>query len=215
MKLNIILFIVIFIGYLSILSPAWAKIGEGEELPAQKESISDTDIPNLTIDPSKEIPQYLLSPMPTPTPPQNEAEKHDKRAWTKSEFNSVISEVAKRYNLDPQLIYATIMTESEGNIYAFRYEPDIKDASFCAGQILLNTARSLGFEGQPKELYKPETCIDLVGKYYRRMLDTYGKLTPLQLATAYNAGSPWKSAVYGHLVRFSYWYDGEVESKGS
>lgn len=150
-----------------------------------------------------------LKPPPTPEPentkPKEEKPK-DTRTWTKFIYKDIIASVAEKYKLDPQLIYATIMTESEGNVFAYRYEPQIDDASLCMGQILIGTARSLGFEGNPDDMYKPEVCIDLIGRYHRQMLDKYGDLTPEQLTIAYNTGSPWKVPVYGHLSRFNKWY---------
>ncbi len=158
------------------------------------------------------------NPVPKPTPSANpsllsplakkkEFFSKDTRSWTRFKYNTIIQKVASEYNLDPQVIYATIMTESEGNENAYRYEPHIRDASLCMGQILISTARSLGFKGDPQQMYEPNICIDLIGKYHRHMLDTYGELTPLQLATAYNTGSPWKRPVPGHLFRFKMWYE--------
>lgn len=174
------------------------------------ETVEEADIPRLMVDPAKEVPAYILVPRPTPSPKKDTPEKEvDTRAWTTFEYSNLIKKTAEKYHLDPQVIYATIMTESEGDKYAFRYEPGIKDASLCMGQILISTARSLGFRGAAKELYKPDVCIDLIGKYHKNMLDTYGYLTPRQLATAYNAGSPYKRAVPGHIWRFMLWYNGE------
>lgn len=177
--------------------------------------VEKNDIPSLTFDRSKEVPDFELVPKPTPTPPILGLFSQDKRSWSKSAYGEIIAKVAKKYNLDPQVIYAVIMTESEGNIYAFRYEPHIKDASFGLGQLLLSTARSMGFNGAPKELYQPEISIDLAGKYIRYLVDTFGKLTPAQIAKAYNSGSPWKRSVWGHLDRFSLYMeykDGEGPS---
>ncbi|MBI2616669.1 transglycosylase SLT domain-containing protein [Candidatus Gottesmanbacteria bacterium] len=178
---------------------------------ASAEAIEEDAIQKLMIDPRSEVPEYKLLPKPTPAPQENSLQTEDDRAWTTSLYRKTIGEVANKYHLDAQLLYATIMTESEGNEFAFRYEPQIKDASFCIGQILLSTARSLGFNGEPKELYNPEICIDLMGRYYRFMLDTHGELTFVQLAQAYNTGSPFKWAVPGHIERFTIWY----EEKGS
>lgn len=172
---------------------------------AASERIEESDIKNLIMDRSKEVPSYDLVPNPGPQPVFQDAST-DNRSWKKSNYKQLIFEVSQKYNVDPQIIYATIMTESEGNPEAFRYEPGIKDASLCMGQILISTARILGFDKEPKELYQPETCIDLIGKYYRYFLDTYGDLTPRQLATAYNAGSPWKRAYRGHIKRFEKWF---------
>lgn len=144
-----------------------------------------------------------LLPVPTPTPETKEKTPKDTRSWTKSEFNQLIAETADKYDLDPQLIYATIMTESRGNPNAYRFEPRLKDASLCLGQILTSTARLLGFKGEAKELYKPEVCIDLIGKYHRTMLDKHGDLSVNELAAAYNTGSPRKRPIAGYLRKFN------------
>lgn len=203
-------FLIIVVFYTLSLSCKAGSVYAKEDI-SKPETIEQKDLPKLIIDPDKEVPIEKLLPPPTPTPvlPKITQGISDFRSWTKSEYKNLIEEAAKKYSLDPQVIYATIMTESEGNKYAFRYEPQIKDASLCMGQILISTARSLGFSGSPKELYKPEVCIDLIGKYHRKMLSTYGELTPIQLATAYNAGSPWKRPVRGHIYRFQKWYNEE------
>ena len=152
--------------------------------------------------------------LPTPAPiavsgeAQAELEKYasDGRSWTKFKYKEQIAQTASKYNLDPQLIYATIMTESEGNEFAYRFESSLNEASYCMGQILESTARSLGFNGKSVNLFDSETCIDLIGKYHQKMMEAYGQLTPRQLARAYNSGSPWKRPVWGHLSRFKRWY---------
>lgn len=202
-KFILVICSILFPIFLGGLSPAYAS-------DLQKD-IEHEDIETLIIDPAKVLPEDEIKPVPTPTPfkePEKPAE--DTRSWTKSPFVREIAAASKKYDLDPQIIYATIMTESEGNRYAFRYEPKIKDASLCLGQILISTARRLGFSGDPKNLYKPEVCIDLIGKYHRMMLDRYGSLTPVQLAIAYNAGSPHKRPVRGHLTRFKKWFAEEA-----
>lgn len=154
-------------------------------------------------------PESLVKTTPTPAPLSqidNLAEFNDLRSWTGFKYREEIARTASKYDLDPQLIYATIMTESQGNRYAYRYEPALGEASYCLGQILESTARSLGFNGNAHELYDPEVCIDLIGRYHRKMIEDYGELTPLQLARAYNSGSPWKRPVWGHINRFTSWY---------
>lgn len=176
-------------------------------LPLAKSRASD----NKAIEPgdSEELAQVntensaLSKLLPVPTPPQEEKTPKDTRNWTKSEFSKLIAETADKYDLDPQLIYATIMTESRGNPNAYRFEPRLKDASLCLGQILTSTARLLGFKGAAKELYKPEICIDLIGRYHRMMLDKHGDLSVNELAAAYNTGSPRKHPYPGYLKRFN------------
>lgn len=152
-----------------------------------------------------------LVPNPTPinsliTPTPTTLIYQSNESWTKFKYHKLIAKTSLKYDLDPQLIYATIMTESEGNEMAYRYEPHLGEASLCMGQILISTARGLGFNGSPQKIYQPDICIDLIGKYYRNFLDQYEYLTPQQLARAYNSGSPWGRAVWGHISRFNSWY---------
>lgn len=122
-------------------------------------------------------------------------------------YGPLIHKSARTYDLDPNLIFATIMIESGGDTNAIRNEPRINDASYGLGQILYGTARGIGFRGQPSELFDPETNIDLIGKYHRRNLDHYKNLTPQELTTAYNTGSPYKKALPGHINKFNKWYN--------
>jgi len=41
----------------------------------------------------------------------------------------------------------------------------LNEASYCMGQLLESTARSLGFRGKAYQLFEPGTCIDLIGRY--------------------------------------------------
>jgi len=127
------------------------------------------------------------------------------QVWAK--YGQLIREAAANYDLDPNLIFATIMIESGGNPHAIRYEPRLNDASYGLGQLLFSTARGLGFSGSPSELFDPAVNIDLIGKYHRRNLDHYGHLTAEQLTTAYNTGSPFKKPLAGHLAKFNKWYN--------
>jgi len=156
-----------------------------------------------------------LTPIPTPaslvsTPkdqPDLEGlapEEEAKRVWEL--YGRIIDEVAQEYGIDPQLIFATIMTESEGNPRAYRYESHINDASYGLGQILYTTALSLGFTGSPEEMYKPEVAIDLIGRYHKNTLETYGPLGPEQMTTVYNCGNLFGYPYPGHLDRFCSWY---------
>lgn len=123
-------------------------------------------------------------------------------------YGHIIARVSGKYQLDPRLIFATIMTESSGDTYAYRYEPRINDASYGLGQILYGTAVGIGFEGQPKTLYDPEVNIELIGRYHKRNLLVYGKdLSVEQLASTYNTGSPYNIAYPGHINKFMKWFD--------
>ena|SRR3989344_9314717 len=151
-----------------------------------------------------------LKPVPTPPPATSSEETvappKDTRSWTKYEYNQQIKTTAEKYGIDPQLIYATIMTESMGNPHAYRFEPRLNEASYGLGQILASTARSLGFKGNPENMFIPEIGIDLIGQYHKKNLDHFGNLTTHQLAIAYNTGSPWKRSSQSHLNRFNKWF---------
>lgn len=127
------------------------------------------------------------------------------KVW--QEYGKIIEDVAQKYNLDPQLIFATIMTESEGNPYAYRYEAHLKEASYGLGQVLYSTAvGKLGFTGKPEDIYRPEIAIDLIGRYHRQTIDTYGELSPERMTVIYNTGKLFGRPTSGHLARFKNWY---------
>lgn len=121
-------------------------------------------------------------------------------------YGHVIKRDASKYDLDPKVIYATIMTESMGNTYAVRQEPSINDASYGLGQLLYGTSIGLGFQGNADELFDPETNIDLICRYHARTKSIYGEdLTASQLAIAYNSGNPYGYPLYGHVEKFGKW----------
>lgn len=124
-----------------------------------------------------------------------------------SRYGHLIRDTATKYDLDPNLIFATIMIESGGNTYAIRHEPRINDASYGLGQILYGTARGIGYRGKPEGLFDPEVNIDLIGKYHKSNYDRYKDLDAHELTVAYNTGSPYKKAWPGHLKKFDKWYN--------
>jgi soluble lytic murein transglycosylase-like protein len=134
----------------------------------------------------------------------NEEEK-GRLVWER--YGHIIERVAKKYDIDPGVIFATIMIESGGNTYAIRHEPSIGDSSYGLGQILYGTAVLLEYEGTPSQLFDPEVNIELTGRYHRRNLDVYGDLTPQQLTIAYNTGTPYNRPLPGHLEKFNRWFD--------
>lgn len=122
-------------------------------------------------------------------------------------YGQYIRQASEKYDLDPNLIFATIMIESGGNTYAIRQEPRLNDASYGLGQLLYSTAKGLGYTGTPTGLYDPAVNIDLIARYHRRNYDHYqASLTPEELTVAYNTGSPYKKAWPGHLNKFNKWY---------
>lgn len=134
---------------------------------------------------------------------KSEEEKAD-IVWKR--YGHVIRRNGRKYDVDPKLIYATIMLESGGNTYAVRQEPTIGDASYGLGQILYGTALGIGFEGTPNDLFDPEVNIDLIARYHKRNQDVYGDLSAEELTIAYNAGSPYSAPNPGHITKFNKWY---------
>lgn len=124
-----------------------------------------------------------------------------------SRYGHLIRQSAEDYDLDPNLIFATIMVESGGNTYAIRQEPRIHDASYGLGQLLYGTARGLGYRGRPDGLFDPTVNIDLIARYHKHNFDHYQDLGPKELTIAYNTGSPYKRAYPGHLTKFDKWYN--------
>lgn len=122
-------------------------------------------------------------------------------------YGHLIRKSAAEYDLDPNLIFATIMVESGGNTYAVRQEPRIHDASYGLGQLLYGTARGIGYRGTPEGLFDPAVNIDLIAKYHKRNFDRYTDLNPTELTVAYNTGSPYKRPHPGHLTKFDKWYN--------
>ncbi len=115
-----------------------------------------------------------------------------------SRYEPVISNVAQKYNVDPNLIKAVIWRESDKDsngipmVDSYRKEPNGKE-SFGLMQVLCSdkpgvtlTAESLGFTGNCENLYQPELGIEYGTKYLKQQLDRFGDY---QLAlAAYNGG---------------------------
>ncbi|MFC1625253.1 transglycosylase SLT domain-containing protein [Patescibacteria group bacterium] len=132
-------------------------------------------------------------------------EEKGKLVWQR--YGHIIERVAKKYDIDPGLIFATIMIESGGNTYAIRHEPSIGDSSYGLGQILYGTAVLLEYDGTPAQLFDPEVNIELIGRYHKRNIKVYGNLTPQQLTIAYNTGTPYNQPHPGHLDKFNRWFN--------
>lgn len=103
-------------------------------------------------------------------------------------FDGAIQRAAATWGLDPDLLGAMIWQESRGDPLAARFEPGVADTSYGLMQVLLGTARSLGFAGSVQDMLDPETNIGLGAQYLRSRFDLY---PDFRLAVAsYNSGSP-------------------------
>ncbi len=91
-------------------------------------------------------------------------------------------------NLPPSVVYGLVALESGFNPTAYRAEPQINDASYGLTQILLATARGLGYQGDGPGLYDPNVNLQLGLSYFADLLTRYGDTT--QALSAYNTGRP-------------------------
>jgi soluble lytic murein transglycosylase-like protein len=101
-------------------------------------------------------------------------------------FWGIINEMAIKYQVRQSLIQAVIHWESGGNPNAFRAEPRINDASYGLMQILVATARGLGYTGPPEGLYDPRTNIELGTRYLSNLIRKWGN--ELLALLNYNGG---------------------------
>ncbi len=108
-------------------------------------------------------------------------------AFACSAYDDLIRRAALRYSVPDWLIKGVIAAESGFRADAYRPEPQVGDAAHGLMQVLLSTARELGYRGSASGLMDPETNIDLGTRYLAAMLERFGGDHELAVA-AYNAG---------------------------
>ena len=117
--------------------------------------------------------------------------------WAReNDFDDFVRAESARYGIPVAVIKATIATESGFNPGAYRKEPQLGDASRGLMQVLLTTARGLGYTGEPGDdlkrisgLYDPWTSIQLGTFYLARQAGRYTDRPWTDIYAAYNAGS--------------------------
>lgn len=107
----------------------------------------------------------------------------------KDTYDTIIADQAEKYSVPFTWIKAIIGAESDFNPDAWRAEPQINDGSSGLMQILLKTARGLGFTGDPSALFDPMVNISLGTKLLAQLRARFGDDFSA-VYSAYNSGSP-------------------------
>lgn len=115
-----------------------------------------------------------------------------------NKYDELIARAHSRFPVVPaDIIKGVIATESSFRPEVWRDEPQIHDRSRGLMQLLLKTARGLGFRESPDLLYDPELNVmlgtALLAQLYRRFGDWTDALA------AYNGGYPRRSTTTGQL----------------
>ena len=172
-----------------------------------------------------------------------ESSKYTKRSgeiWQK--YQGAIRTASEKYSVPIPVIIATISTESSGDAKAYRHEaafyrryiknksqwknnpyhhsPRRISSSYGLMQIMYTTAYSVGFRGEPEDLYDPTVNVDAGSAYIASafQIKQHG-WDPPKIACAYNAGSvrPTSKNLWGmhyhpgHLDRWIPAYNGALK----
>lgn len=104
-------------------------------------------------------------------------------------YDDLIRNASETFDVPAPWIKAVIRVESNWNANAYRAEPRINDGSYGLMQVLLRTARGLGFAGDASELFDPVVNIPLgtglLGNLRRQFGDDFRRVY-----SAYNSGDP-------------------------
>jgi soluble lytic murein transglycosylase-like protein len=123
-----------------------------------------------------------------------------------TDYRRDIVQSAREHGVDANLLEALVVTESSGRADAFRFEPKYYDrylknnpeyageiprrvaSSYGLVQIMLPTARALGFKQQPEYLFVPTVNLYFGAKELARLITWAGGDIPKALE-GYNGGT--------------------------
>lgn len=100
--------------------------------------------------------------------------------------------MAQEVHLNQALIEAVIHDESGGNPSAFPEHPERDGASFGLMQLLLPTARAVGFSGEVPALFGAEMNIRLGARYLAGLVVQYRDTATALVAYNGGPGAAWR-----------------------
>jgi soluble lytic murein transglycosylase-like protein len=105
-----------------------------------------------------------------------------------NQFDALFAAAAFQYGVPFEWLKGIAGAESDWVSTAYRAEPQINDGSYGLMQILMRTARSLGYTGDSAGLYDPQTNIGLGAKLLAENIQRFG-MDFNAVYSAYNSGS--------------------------
>lgn len=103
-----------------------------------------------------------------------------------TEYAPLLVAAAVRYGIAPALLAGLVEHESGWNPRARRAEVRLNDASHGLGQLLLATARGMGYAGDAEGLYDPATNLTYTARYLSEQIRRAGSVQGG--LSAYNGG---------------------------
>lgn len=106
-------------------------------------------------------------------------------------LTGLVEQIARKHNVDPNLVKAIIKQESAWDVNASRYETHLNDTSWGLMQVLLKTARWMLNNDKLtiQDLIKPEVNIEAGTRYLAYLSGKYPNNIQ-DVMSSYNAGSP-------------------------
>lgn len=124
-------------------------------------------------------------------------------------YDAIVAQASAKYNLPASWIKAVIGAESsfDPNV-PDRWEEKVQEYAYGPMQILLSTARMMGFNGTGAQLRQPAANIDVGAAYLARLRSQHGD-DFRRIYSAYNSGNPdrWSTnaAVSANVTRAENW----------